>query len=223
MRKKKIRIVLADDHKVVRSGLRSLFRSGGEFSVVGEAADGEAAIRMVEKLKPDIALIDISMPRLNGIDAVGIIRKKNPETKILILTIHENEAYVDEMIRAGANGYILKNAEKKEIFAAVRSIVTGGTFFSPSISKLMIEGFIKRAKDQLSSRSRLDQRLTKRETEVLRFIAEGLTNKQIAEKLSLSVRTVNTHRSNLMQKLNLHTTAALVQYAIQTGLVTLKL
>ena len=223
---KKIKILIADDHSVVRSGLRMLFQRTPEFSIVGEAADGEETVRMAGEQKPDVAIVDISMPKLNGIEATKIIKEQNPGVKVLILTVHENEGYIYQMMRAGASGYVLKNAEKKEIFDAIHTLVGGGQFFSsPSVSKLLIDGFVKRAKDQEHEPVSIMQNrpsLTNRETEILGYIAQSLTSREIADKLGLSVRTVNTHRANLMQKLNIHDTAGLVRYAIQNGIVNLQ-
>lgn len=217
---KRTRIVIADDHHVVRSGLQLLFKSSAEFSIVAEATNGDEAIALTNKHRPDVVILDISMPIINGIDATKHIKQQFPQTKILILTIHESEEYVYQMVRAGANGYVLKNAGKKELFEAVRAVVSGERFFSPNVSKLMIEEFIKRAQAHpaLANASPL----TKRENEILHLIAQGFTNTQIADKLFLSVRTVDTHRTNLMQKLDIHDTASLVRYAIQTGLIDVK-
>lgn len=226
MTMKKTRIIIADDHSVVRSGLRLLLQSSPDFTVVAEAEDGEEAVALVDRHKPDVVVMDISMPKLNGIEATGIMKQSNPELKIIILTVHEDEEYVYQMLRAGANGYVLKSAGKKEIFAAIESALSGERFFSPGISKLIIEGFIKRDKEQLQAQEQLQmhskQQLTKREIEVLQYIAQGFTNRKIAEALFLSIRTINTHRTNLMQKLDIHDTARLVRYAIETGLVKLK-
>jgi two-component system response regulator NreC len=223
---KKTRIIIADDHSVVRSGLRLLLQSSPDFTVVAEAEDGEDAVALVDRHKPDVVIMDISMPKLNGIEATGIMKQNNPDLKIIILTVHEDEEYVYQMLRAGASGYVLKSAGKKEIFAAIESALSGERFFSPGISKLIIEGFIKRDKEQLQAQEQLQthskQQLTKREIEVLQYIAQGFTNRKIAEALFLSIRTINTHRTNLMQKLDIHDTARLVRYAIETGLVKLK-
>ncbi|MBI3789049.1 MAG: response regulator transcription factor, partial [Ignavibacteriales bacterium] len=145
---KKTKVLIADDHSIVRDGLRALFRRTQEFSIVGEAADGETAVRVASLKKPDVAILDISMPKLNGIEATRIIKQRFPNMKVLILTIHEDEEYVYQIIRAGANGYMLKNAEKKEILTAVRAVLNEEPFFSPGIGKLIIEKFIKRAKEQ---------------------------------------------------------------------------
>lgn len=220
---KKTRIMIADDHGVVRSGLRALLKTSPDFAVVAEASDGEEAVMLAERHKPDVVIMDISMPRLNGIEATGIMKQNNPELKVIILTVHEDEEYVYQMLKAGASGYVVKSAGKKEIFAAIGSAMTGERFFSPSVSRLIIEGFIHRDKEQQSSpqdqTNRPKQQLTKREVEVLQYIAQGFTNRKIAETLFLSIRTINTHRTNLMQKLDIHDTARLVRYAIETGLV----
>lgn len=218
---KKIKLLIADDHSVVRDGLRMLFKSNPQFAIVGEAVDGEEAVRLTQSKKPDVTILDISMPGLNGIDAAKKIKQIAPETKILILTVHQNQEYIFEMIVAGANGYVLKNAERNEIFAAVRAVASGERFFSPGVSKVLIEGFIKRAKvGQLQQH--VDSHLTKRETEILRHVAEGLSSPQIARKLYLSVSTVNSHRTNIMKKLNIHDTVRLVRYAIQTNIIDVK-
>lgn len=222
---RKIRFLVVDDHSVVRDGVRSVLRSSPDYRVVAEAEDGEQAVELARVHKPDVVIMDISMPKLNGIEATGIMKKENPGIKIVILTVHEDEEYVYQILRAGANGYVLKSAGKKEIFAAIKSALGGDRFFSPGISKLIIDGFINRAREQShepdGSRGLQGTQLTHREVEVLQYIAQGYTNRKIAETLFLSVRTVNTHRMNLMQKLDIHDTARLVRYAIETGLVKL--
>ncbi len=224
---KKTRILIADDHDVVRSGLKMLLRSHAGFSIVAEAADGEEAVRLADKHLPDIAILDISMPKLDGIEATRQIKEQHPDVKVLILSVHENEEYAFQVLRAGASGYILKNSGKKEIFDAIRSALSGERFFSPGISKIIVEGFVSRsetpgAPERKGQRTGSKQDLTDREVEILRFIAQGLTNRQIADQLCLSFRTVNTHRANLMQKLDIHETAGLVRYAINTGLIKLE-
>lgn len=219
----KTRILIADDHDVVRSGLNVLLRSAPDFSVIAEAADGEEALRLTEKHKPDVVIMDISMPKLDGIEATKLIKERQPEVKVIILSVHEDEEYAYQILRAGASGYLSKNSSRKEIFTAVRSAVSGERFFSPGISRIIVEGFVKRANEQNKTeppvRPLADQKLTKREIEVLRYIAQGYTNRQIAEALFLSFRTINTHRSNLMQKLNIHDTAGLVRHAMSMGLI----
>lgn len=219
---KKIKILFADDHAIVRDGLRSLFNSDPQFVIVGEAIDGVEAIKLVSKHKPNVAILDISMPNLNGIEATSIIKKNDPEVKILILTIHENEEYVQEMILAGADGYVVKNAEKQEIFDGVRAVVNNEAFFSSAVSKVLINGLIKRTRGNEQGLSNLNNKLTKREIEILRLIAESMTSKEIAEKLFISLSTVNSHRMNIMKKLNVHDTTSLVKYAIQNKLIDIE-
>ena len=216
---KKVKLIFADDHGIVRDGLRTLFRSDRMFAVAGEASNGEEAVQLAAKLKPDIAILDISMPKLNGIEATKIIKSRHPEIKVLILTIHDREDFVYELIQAGASGYVLKNAAKREIFEAVRTVAGGESYFSPGVSKLQIDGVIKRTKEQPTEGTAGGGLLTKREEEILRRIADGLTSREIADALHISFRTVNSHRTNLMQKLDIHDTAGLVRYAIQAKLV----
>ncbi len=215
---KKTKILIADDHSVVRAGLRILFRGNPRYTLVGEASDGDAAIRLIGQKRPDVAVLDISMPRMNGIEVTRLVKQKYPGIKVLILTIHEDEEYVYQMIRAGADGYIFKNAEKKEILAAVRAVLREQQFFSPGISQLIINRFIQQAKSQDVGVPAQPRTLTSREQQVLELIAHGMKSREIAEKLFLSVSTVNSHRASLMQKLNIHDAAALVQYALVHGL-----
>ncbi|MEW6511184.1 MAG: response regulator transcription factor [Bacteroidota bacterium] len=218
---KKIRILIADDHDVVRSGLRILLKGAPEFAVVAEAADGEEAVRLSDRHTPDVVIMDISMPRLDGIEATKIIRQNHPDVKVLILSVHEDEEYALQGLRAGASGYLLKNASRKEIFDAIRSVVHGDRFFSRGISHLIVEGFLKRTEPAQETKNddAAATQLTRRELQVLQYIAQGYTNRQIADALFLSFRTVNTHRANLMQKLDIHDTAGLVRHAIALGLV----
>jgi DNA-binding NarL/FixJ family response regulator len=220
----KIRVLIADDHDVVRSGLRALLRSAADFAIVAEAVDGEDAVRLAARHRPDVVLMDISMPNLDGIEATRRIKERQPDVKVIILSVHQDEEYAFQILRAGASGYVLKNARKKEIFAAVRSAVAGERFFSPGISDIIVEGFLKRTgeqdqPEQSKPAAAGDNRLSPRETEILRFIAQGYTNRKIAEVLFLSFRTVNTHRTNIMQKLDIHDTAGLVRHAISLGLI----
>jgi DNA-binding NarL/FixJ family response regulator len=175
------------------------------------------------ELKPDVVFMDISMPKMNGIDAATVMRNEYPDVKVIILTVHEDEAYAHQILRAGACGYVLKTAGKKDIRDAITSAVSGERFFSPGVSKMIMDGFIKRASDEppsaQSSTDAVTQHLTKRETEILEYIARGYTNRKIADALFLSVRTIDSHRTNLMQKLDIHDTASLVRFAIETGVV----
>lgn len=219
---RKTRILIVDDHDVVRSGLKALLRSSSSFAIVGEAADGEEAVRRVNELLPDVVMMDISMPKLDGIGATRLIKQQHPDVRVIILTVYEDEEYVYQILHAGASGYVLKNAGKQEIFSAITAVCNGERFFSPGVSRLIVEGFLKRAEEQDKTEKPSaagDTQLTKRETEVLRYIAMGYTNRQIAETLFLSFRTVNTHRANLMQKLDIHDTAGLVRHAMTLGLL----
>jgi DNA-binding NarL/FixJ family response regulator len=208
--------LFADDHSIVRDGLRSLFRSDPAFTIVAECVDGLDAVEATEKHLPDLAVLDISMPRMNGIEATRSIKEKFPGTRVLILTIHENEEFVLEMIHAGADGYILKNAEKGEILSAAHSVASGQAFFSSGVSKLLVDGIRKTVKDPEAAPG---ESLTRRETEILRHIAEGMTSREIASQLHISFSTVNSHRSNLMKKLGIHDTAGLVRFAVQRSII----
>ena len=211
----KIQILLADDHPMVRSGLIKLLEPYKEFVVVGEAGDGEEAVAMTKKLEPDIVIIDLSMPKLSGIEATKLIRKNNPTTKVLVLTMHDNEEYVYQIFKCGAGGYMLKNTGKDDLAAAIRAVAKGETFFSPRVSEIMVSAYLRKAdvREELPL-SNEDVLLTKREKEILFYIADGLNNSQIAEKLFISARTVDTHRTNIMQKLDIHDAANLVRYAL---------
>ena len=214
----KIRILLADDHPLVRSGISALLNTYRDFVIVGEAEDGEVAIEAVKKLSPDVAILDISMPKLDGIEATKTICEKYPSTKVLILTGFENKEYVYQILRSGAKGYVLKTAEKEELSTAIRTVAKGGKFFSPRVSDIIIEDLIKQ-EVPLTKEPQGDIPLTKRERQILALIAEGLSNQEIAEKLFLSPRTVDTHRTNLMRKLEIHDVATLVRYAIEHDLL----
>jgi two-component system response regulator NreC len=211
----KIRILLADDHPLVRSGLIKLLEPYKEFVIVGEAGDGEEAVAMTKKLGPDIVIIDLSMPVLSGVEATKIILKNTPSTKVLVLTMHDNEEYVYQILKSGAGGYVLKNSGRDDLAAAIRAVANGERFFSPRVSEIMMEAYLRKAdaREELSMKED-DPPLTKREKEILSYIADGLNNVQIAEKLFISARTVDTHRTNIMQKLDIHDVANLVRYAL---------
>jgi len=214
----KYRIVIAEDHTILREGLRSLLTSGSEFEVVGEAEDGREAIRCVEKFKPNLILTDLSMPRMNGMEAIREIKKQSPETKILVLTVHKTEEYILATLQAGADGYLLKDSTHAELLAAVRHVLSGKHYISPGISDKVLDGYLDGRKT-LKTRTSWET-LTQREREILKLIAEGYRNKEIAEELCISVKTVEKHRSNLMEKLNLHNVQALTTYAIEKGRVS---
>jgi two-component system response regulator NreC len=214
----KVRIVIAEDHTILREGLRSLLSSNPNFEVVGEAEDGREAIRCAEKLKPRLILTDLSMPRMNGMEAIKEIKKRSPETKVLVLTVHKAEEYILAAFRAGADGYLLKDSTHAELVMAVNKVLSGRHYISPEISEKVIEGYLD-GKKTLKSRTSWET-LTQREREILKLIAEGYKNKDIAEDLCISVKTVEKHRANLMEKLDLHNVQALTAFAIERGLVS---
>jgi len=210
-----LRILLADDHALIRTGIRNLLEGHPDFVVIGEAADGEEVLEKAGELKPDVLIIDISMPKISGIDATKKIAEKYPATKILVLTMHENAEYIYQIFKAGANGYLLKNAGKDELVEAIRAVSKGNKFIGHHVSDLMVSEYMKKAsaRDQGTDESPL----TNREREVLELIARGLNNQQIADQLFISPRTVDTHRTNIMQKIHVHDAANLVRYAIEHG------
>lgn len=212
-----ISVVIADDHHVVREGIALVLQQEGDIKVVGQASNGEEAVTMIMQLNPDITILDISMPKLNGIQTAQKLIRDGFKGKILMLTQYDKEEYVREAIQTGASGYLLKDSIKDEVITAIRKIMSGETFFSPSISKLLVDEYFQQLKRKTSSKSIPD--LTPRETEVLQLIAEGYSTKQIADKLYLSARTVDFHRANISQKLGLHDIAGLTKYAIRHGLV----
>lgn len=216
---KKIKILIADDHSLIRSGIASLLQGYSEFIMVGEAKDGAEAIEVTRKVLPDVVIIDLAMPKMNGIEATRIIREKFPETRVLVLTMHENDEYIYQIFKSGAGGYVLKNSSREELCDAVRAVAKGEKFFSKRVSEIMVESFVKRGEKQQQEISTEEIPLTKREKEILTLVAEGMTNQQIADKLFISHRTVDTHRTNIMQKLDIHDVVSLVRYAIKHGLV----
>ena len=212
------RILIAEDHVILREGLRALLSSEPDLTVVGEAGDGREAIRQVEELLPDLILMDLSMPRMNGIEAIQEIRRRCPSTKILVLTVHKTEEHVLAALKAGADGYVLKEATGREFKMATRSVLGGHPYLSPGISHKVIQGYLEGTKAKAPSTPW--DTLTSREREVLKLIGEGYKNKEIAAELYISPKTVEKHRANLMRKLDLHTTAQLTTLAVEKGLVT---
>jgi len=214
----KRKIVIAEDHKILREGLKSLLRTIEDLEIVGEAADGIEAIRCVENHHPQILLLDLSMPKMNGISVIRDLKGRFPETKILVLTIHESEDYILESFRSGLDGYCLKDANCSELVIAIRSVLDGKTYLSPSISEKVLAGFLDDRKT-LKSHSSWDL-ITEREREVLKLVGEGYKNKEISDYLCISMKTVEKHRSNIMRKLDVHTSSALTAIAFEKGLVT---
>jgi two-component system response regulator NreC len=212
-----VRIVLADDHTVMRNGLRLLLERQPNLQVVGEAADGRQAVALIEKANPDVVIMDIAMPNLNGIEATRQIINQNPRTAVAILSMHSDESYVIRALKAGARAYLLKDSAEADLLAAVRALTEGKSFFSPAISKILVEDYMR----QLKSRGAEDtyELLTNREREILQLLAEGRTNKEVANMLNLSLYTVETHRTHILQKLNLHSVPELILYAVRKGII----
>ena len=214
----KLRILIVDDHAIVRAGIRSLLESQADITVVGEASGGEEAIEKVMELRPDLVLMDIAMPGMNGIEATRLLKRKSPTTHILVLTMHDDDEFFFPLLRAGASGYLLKDADPQELLYAVRVVgKEGKPFLSPAVAKSLMEGYVAIA---AGAESNGNDVLTPREKEVLRLVAGGSTNREIADVLFLSVRTVEKHRQALIRKLNLSSREDLVRYAIRTGLST---
>jgi len=211
-------VVIAEDHTILREGLKALFTSQPEFDVVGEAEDGIQAIRCVQTHAPDIILMDLSMPKLNGLEAIKEIKRVNSFTKIIVLTVHSAEEYVLSTLEAGADAYVLKDANRIELLMAMNRVLEGKRYLSPGVSEKVIDGYLE-GKKGLKGQSAWET-LTQREREILKLIAEGYKNKEIADTLCISQKTVEKHRTNLMTKLNLHNVAALTSFAIEKGLVT---
>ena len=205
------RIMLADDHPMFRQGLRSLLEKDG-FEVVGEASNGHEATRMARKLNPNVAVLDLGMPMLNGVDAARDIYKRSPETQVVLLTMYEDDAYVLEALRAGIRGYVLKAQAASDLLAAIREVIRGAVYLSPGISEAVVNAYM--AKSELPP-----DPLTDRERQVLQLVAEGNTTKQIASLLGVSVKTAESHRTRMMKKLGIHETASLVRYAIRRGFI----
>ncbi len=214
----KITVLLADDHTVVRQGLRALLQAEEDIEIVGEAETGRHAIQMAKKLLPDVAVIDIAMPLLNGLEATRQITREIPSTKVLILSSYGDDEYVHQLSEAGATGYLVKQTAANDLLKAIREAYKGNTFFSPSISKRLLEQYRESFLRGKPIKRRTDL-LTSRELEVLQLIAEGKANKQIAAELSISIKTVEKHRQQVMNKLNIHDIAGLTRYAISKGII----
>jgi DNA-binding NarL/FixJ family response regulator len=215
---RKIRILLADDHKLMRSGLRLLIEQQPDLSVVGEAGDGREAVSMAKSLRPDVAVIDIGMPNLNGIEATHQITHSNSEIAVVMLSMHSDESYVLRALKAGAKGYLLKDSAESDLIRAVRAVAGGKSFFSPVVSKVLLDDYMRKLKR--SGAEDAYDLLTPREREILQLVAEGKSNKDVANLLNLSVYTVETHRSNIMQKLNLRGVPELILYAVRKGIIS---
>ena len=215
---KQITVLLAEDHMIVREGLRSVLEAEGDIEIVGQAQDGREAVELTEKLLPDIVIMDIAMPRLNGMEATRQILKIAPATRILILSAHSDDAYVEEVLALGAAGYVIKQTSLLILAKAIREVSKGNTFFSPTIAK-RLQDQERKAREKGECRTNKFASLTSREVEVLQLIAEGKANKETASELSISIKTVEKHRQALMEKLNIHDTASLTRYAIAAGVI----
>jgi DNA-binding NarL/FixJ family response regulator len=210
----RVRVLLADDHAVLRAGLRLLLEAEPNMVVIGEAADGRQAVTMAQELRPDVLLLDLTMPRLGGLDALGELRRLVPECRVLVLTMHNDEGYLRRALAAGAAGYVLKQADDRELLVALRAVVRGEVYVPPALAPMLLE-------DLLPQRARVapsaQECLSDREEEVIRLVAQGYTSQEVADQLSLAVSTVETYRARAMQKLGLHGRVQLVRYALQAG------
>jgi len=215
---RKIRILLADDHKLMRSGLKALIEQQSDLTVVGEADDGRQAVALAASLKPDLLVMDIGMPNLNGIEAALQITQAHPETAIVMLSMHSDESYVLRALKSGAKGYLLKDSAESDLIRAVHAVAGGKSFFSPAVSKVLLDDYVRKLRR--SGTEDAYDLLTPREREILQLVAEGKSNKDVANLLNLSVYTIETHRSNLMEKLNLRGVPELILYAVRKGIIT---
>ena len=214
---RRLALLLVDDHRMVRQGLRKIIESREDWQVVAEAGDGREAIALAEQHSPDVAVIDISMPRLNGIEAVREMTRRSPLTRVLVLSMHDDEAYVTQVLRAGAAGYILKDSAETDLVQAITAVSEWKAFFSPPIARVMLDDYVR----QLASNGIVDRydSLTEREREVFQLIAEGRTNKEIASVMCVSPSTIDTHRAHIMEKLEVHSAAEIVLYAVRRGVI----
>ena len=213
---KKIRIILADDHPIVRTGIKNALAEQKNIEIVGEASSGAQALKKAKELLPDIVLMDISMPGMGGLEAAQRLHNSLPKVRVLVFTMHDNKEYVLEIIRSGASGYVLKDTSTFELVRAIETVYNGGTFFSSKVSQFLLDQYVKKV---AAGDTRSDDALTKREEEVLVLVARGKSNKEIANDLNMSTRTVETHREKIMKKLNVHSVAEMTQHAISRGLV----
>jgi len=212
-----IRILLADDHTVMRNGLRLLLERQPNLSVVGEASDGRETVRLAEQLSPNVVVLDIAMPNLNGIEAARQIGTANPDIAIVILSMHSDESYVIRALKAGARAYLLKDSAEGDLISAIHAITDGKSFFSPAISRILVEDYMRQLEQQHVEDTY--ELLTAREREILQLLAEGKTNKEMAAMLNLSIYTVETHRTHILQKLDLHSVPELILYAVRKGII----
>ena len=214
----RLRILLADDHTLLRQGLRKILQERPDWEVVAEASDGREAVRQTLAVQPDIAILDIGMPLLNGIEATRQIVRRLPDIRVLILSMHANEAYIIQALKAGAKGYLLKDSADTDLIRGVAAVASGKSFFSPAVAKVMLDDYVRHLTEK-GIADRFDS-LSEREREIFQLVAEGHSNKEIAELLSVSPTTVETHRAHILQKLDVHNTAELVLYAVRRGVIS---
>ena len=214
----KLRVLLGDDHTLIRHGLRKILEEQPEFEIVAEVGDGREAVKQCLAIKPDVAVLDVAMPLLNGIDAAQQIARKVPETKVLVLSMHSDEVYVTRALQAGATGYMLKDSAGKDLLKGIASVAAGQAYFSPAIARLMLDDYKRR----VTGADVIDryETLSTREREIFQLVAEARTNKEVAELLEISPATVETHRARILQKLDIHNTAELVLYAVRRGIIS---
>jgi DNA-binding NarL/FixJ family response regulator len=212
----KIHVLVADDHAIMRDGIRALIQPEEDLVVIGEAEDGRAAVELADKLHPDVVLMDIAMPLLNGLEATRQIKRDHPEIEVLVLTMYDHDEYVRQVLSTGASGYVLKRAAAGELVSAIRAVARGDAVLSPAVTRIVINEYLRGEKTQAESEP---EKLTPREREVLQLIAEGHTSREIARVLNLSIKTVQAHRTSLMQKLDLHDRGELIKYAIQKKII----
>ncbi len=215
---KKIHLLIVDDHPLARFGIRNQLKDVEDFAVVGEADDGDAALQKVKELHPDVLILDLFIPIMSGFEVTKTVRNTYPQTHVLILTAYEQEEYVQQALEFGAEGYLLKSAEKEELIAAIRSVVQGDKAFSRRVKEIIVKGFLNN-RDHAKTSESPSSLLTARELEILELVSQGLTNQQIAQKLFISSRTIDTHRTNIMHKIGVHDVAHLVRYAVEHGLI----
>ncbi len=216
---KKIKIILIDDHQLVRDGIKSLLAGTSDLEIVGEASDSQGLFAILPALKPDILIMDISLPGMSGIEITKIICQDYPEIKVLILSMYNNEDFIFNSIKAGARGYLPKNTTRNELLEAIYAIDSGEEFFSESVAKIMVKSYVKRATDDEKIPEKPDEILTAREIEILKLYVEGFINKEISDKLDISIRTVETHKNHIMRKLGLKSTVEMVKFAIRNKIV----